>query len=207
MLAIILWQAWMICGHDSPFSKKEVHGADVPSNRESSIHCLASKFLTKRIINAEVVARTFKPLWKLVGELKIRDVGGNILVFEFDDALDLDRVLEFEPWSYDKSLVIFQKTEDVKAALSLDYATTSFWVQLHNVPEKSLTQETREVVGNIIGTTIKVADPKDGGAGCEFLQFRVSMNIAKPLPCCYELKCEGKHIGWALLKFERLLNF
>ena len=42
-----------------------------------------------------------------MGELKIRDVGGNILVFEFDDALDLERVLEFKPWSYDKSLVIF----------------------------------------------------------------------------------------------------
>ena len=49
----------------------------------------------------------FKPLWKPIGEFKIRDVGGNVMVFEFGEAMDLERVLEFEPWSYDKSLVVF----------------------------------------------------------------------------------------------------
>lgn len=52
---------------------------------------------------------------------------------------------------------------------------------LHNFPEKSLTQEIEESVGNIIGTTIKVADPEDDGVGCEFLQVRFSMNITKSL--------------------------
>ena len=109
-------------------SEEEVHEADVPSNREASVHRLAGKFLTKRIINVEAVAQTFKPLWKPMGKLKIRDVGGNKLVFEFDDALDLERVLEFEPWSYDKSLVIFQKTKSMESAPSLDFFVTTFWV-------------------------------------------------------------------------------
>nr|POE91587.1 hypothetical protein CFP56_25631 [Quercus suber] len=42
------------------------------------------------------MARTFKPLWKLSGELKIRDVGEHMLLFEFEDNLDLERVLEYE---------------------------------------------------------------------------------------------------------------
>ena len=45
----------------------------------------------------DAVARTFKPLWRTVGELKIRDIGEHILLFEFKDALDLERVMEFEP--------------------------------------------------------------------------------------------------------------
>ena len=94
-------------------SEEEVQGANIPSSKEANVHRLAGKLLTKRITNVEAVARTFKPLWKPVGELKIRDVGGNVLVSEFDDALDLEMVLEFEPWSYDKSLAIFQKTESV----------------------------------------------------------------------------------------------
>ena len=53
------------------------------------------------------MSQTFKPLWKLIGELKIKDIGGHILLFEFDDAMELERVLEFEPWSYDKSMVVF----------------------------------------------------------------------------------------------------
>ena len=80
-------------------------------------------------------------------------------------------------------------------------------MQLHSFLEKSLTQETRESVGNIFGTTIKVVNPEDNGAGCEFLRVRFSMNISKPLPCCRKLKCDGIHIGWGLLKFQHLPNF
>ena len=68
------------------------------------IHRLACRFFTKRVVNVDVVVRTFKPLWKPISELKIREVGENILLFEFEVVLDLERVLEFEPWSYDKNL-------------------------------------------------------------------------------------------------------
>ena len=77
-------------------TKEEEQGADVPPKKEATIVSLTAKFLTKRMVNAEAVSRTFKPLWKPIGEMKIRDIGGNILLFEFDDAMDLERVLEFE---------------------------------------------------------------------------------------------------------------
>ena len=38
------------------------------------------------------------------------------MLFEFDDAMDLERVLEFEPWTYDKSLVVFQRVVDAEFA-------------------------------------------------------------------------------------------
>jgi len=52
-------------------SEEEAQGVDVPRNSEVSIHRLASKFFTKRIVNVEALARMFKLLWKPVGELKI----------------------------------------------------------------------------------------------------------------------------------------
>ena len=38
---------------------------------------------------------------------------------------DLERVLEFEPWSYDKSMVVFQHAVDVESipSLAFDFAT------------------------------------------------------------------------------------
>ena len=57
---------------------------------------------------------------------KIRDIGGNILLFEFDDALDLERVLEFEPWTYDKSLVAFRRAVDVEYAPLLPFDSVTF---------------------------------------------------------------------------------
>ena len=80
-------------------------------------------------------------------------------------------------------------------------------MQLHNVPDQCLTQATGEVVGNTIGTLVQVADPEDDGEGGEFLRIRTVIDINKPLPRCCKLWSEGEHVGWALLKFERLPNF
>ena len=112
-------------------TEEEEVGADVPRQGGNAIHRLAGKFFTKRVVNAEAVARTFKPLWKLIGELKIRDVGGNILLFEFEDVLDLERVLEFEPWSYDKHLVAFERAVDAESAPS-KWLTLRMMVQVMN---------------------------------------------------------------------------
>ena len=107
-------------------TEEEENGVDVPQKKEVSIVRLAAKFFTKRVVNAEAVSRTFKPLLELIREMKIRDIGGNILLFEFDDALDLERVLELEPWTYDKSLVVFQRVVDVESAPLLPFDSVTF---------------------------------------------------------------------------------
>lgn len=159
------------------------------------------------MLNVESVGRTFKPLWKSIGELKIRDVGDNILLFEFEDILDLERVLEFKPWMFDKSLVAFQRATLVEEVPLLDFSKSFFWVQLHNVLENRMNQATSESIGGIIGTVIQVADPKDDGARGEFLRVRISIDISKPLPRCHKLWANGKQVGLVGIKYERLPNF
>lgn len=112
---------------------------------------LAGKFFTKRVLEVYAVARTFKPLWKPISELKIRDIEENVLLFEFEDVLDLEQVREFEPGSYHKHMVVFQKTVALEDVPLLEFAMATFWVQIHNVPERSLTQTMGELVRRSTG--------------------------------------------------------
>ena len=68
-------------------TEDEEGDADVPNQEAMGVHYLARKFFTKRVLNVEAVARTFKPLWRPVGELKIHNSGDNVLVFEFEDVI------------------------------------------------------------------------------------------------------------------------
>ena len=96
---------------------------------------------------------------------------------------------------------------DAESAPSLNFDLVIFWVQLHNVPDKCLTQATGEAVGNNIGTLVQIADLEDDREGGEFLRIWVKMDITKALPRCCKLWSDGEHVGWALLKFKRLPNF
>ena len=51
--------------------EEEQGGAEVPLKEVAVIHHLAGKFFTKRVVNVDVVAQTFKPLWRAIVELKI----------------------------------------------------------------------------------------------------------------------------------------
>uniref|UniRef100_A0A7N2LHI8 DUF4283 domain-containing protein n=1 Tax=Quercus lobata TaxID=97700 RepID=A0A7N2LHI8_QUELO len=117
-------------------------------------------------------------------EQGIKTAGDNVLLFEFKDILDLEKVLKFEPWTSDKSLVVFQRVTTIEEIPRLEFSKATFWVQIHNVPENCLSQATGELIGGTIGTVIQVADPEDDGAGNEFLRVRVSIDIEKLLPRC-----------------------
>lgn len=115
----------------------------------------------------EAVGRTFKPLWKLTGVLRIQDRSNNILVFYFEDGLDLERVLDLELWMYDKHMVVFEHAAQIEIVPLLEFNRAIFWVRIHNVPGRSLTQATGESVGNTIGRVLEVADLEDDGVGNE----------------------------------------
>nr|XP_023873164.1 uncharacterized protein LOC111985746 [Quercus suber] len=191
----------------SLLTEEEKGGAEVPKEEEESVFRLAGHFYTKRVLNVDAGARTFKPLWRTVGELKIRDIGEHILLFEFEDILDLERVLEFEPWSYNKHLVAFECVFDIESVPFLDFSRATFWVQIHNIPKRSLKVEVGELIGKTIGRVIQVADSEDDGPGSEFLRVRINIDISKPLLRCSKLRSKGKQVGWVGLKYERLPNF
>ena len=83
----------------------------------------------------------------------------------------------------------------------LEFSRAAFWVQIHNVLERSFTQAIGKAIGNTIGKVIVVANPKDDGVGNEFLRVRVSIDISKPLSRCRKLWAEGKQVGWVLSAF------
>ena len=65
----------------------------------------------------EAIANTFKLLWRTRKGFEVQDMGNHRVLFEFRDALDIDRVLRGEPWLFDKFLVAFKRVSrntDVK---------------------------------------------------------------------------------------------
>lgn len=63
----------------------------------------------------------------------------------------------------------FKKATDIESIPFLEFDRATYWVQIHNVPEKSLIHETGEVIGKTISPVIQVANVEDDGSSKEFL--------------------------------------
>ena len=121
--------------------------------------------------------------------------------------MDLERVLVNEPCSYDKYLVVFQRLQEDESISDSKFSHVSFWVQLHNLPLRRMTEEAAEAIGRSIGEVEKVANSDDGRGGENCMRVRVRMEITSPLCRGRLVKLEEGKRCWVAFRYERLPNF
>lgn len=71
----------------------------------SSEFIKATKFLIRRALNMEVVVRMFRQLWWSTNGFKIRNLEDHIVLFVFSTQIDVTRIIQSEPWCFDKHLL------------------------------------------------------------------------------------------------------
>lgn len=106
---------------------------DLTSNKKVGKCVLAAKFLTRRIVNIEAMARTFRPLWRTRRDFEVNDAGNNIVLFDFMLEMDMEKVLMGEPWSFDRHLVVLEQYDGSIQVNELKFRSTFFWVQIHGL--------------------------------------------------------------------------
>ncbi|XP_030945132.1 uncharacterized protein LOC115969588 [Quercus lobata] len=190
------------------FSLSECEGDKFAVQEENTVeeHILAVKFLTRRVLNMEAIARTFTLLWKTRKGFEIRDMGDHKILFVFPEEADIDRVLEGEPWSFDRHLVVLQRVDRDAAIRSLDFSVTRFWIQVHDLPVGSFSLELAKKIGLVAGKVENQMTDEGDQYGVNFFRLREAVDIQKPL-------CRGRTIitargkeGWVNFRYERLPN-
>ena len=186
-------------------SEREGPGCCLKPKESVKTFSIAARFLTKRALNAEAIARTFNPLWRARRGFKIKNIGDHKILFSFEDKDDVDRIIGSEPWSFDKHLVVMQRCDNDRPIEDIKYDRTTFWVQVHGLLMRYMTIEAMEKNCNAVGKVIKQSDSQvyDGG---NFIRVKVSIDITLPL-------CQGRLISLnndkqllVMFKYERLPN-
>lgn len=105
---------------------KEGKEVDLNSQEVADGFMLVGKFLTERSINLEAVAKELKPIWKTKKSFEVQDMGENKVPYVFETKEDLDRVMLFSPWSFDKYLIILHKLGPDEIVTDLSFNKAPF---------------------------------------------------------------------------------
>lgn len=90
---------------------REGGGLHLTKERGSKEFIIAAKFLTKRVLSTEAIIRTLSPLWWARNGFEVRNAKDHVVLFVFEDEVEVDKILTSEPWSFDKHLMILQRYE------------------------------------------------------------------------------------------------
>ena len=186
-------------------SEAEGKKHDLTKDKKVSKHVIAAKFFTRRSVNVEAVARTFRPIWRTKQNFEVSMAGDNILLIAFEAEVDAEKVIQGEPWVFDRHLVVLQRYDGSVPVTDLCFDRTSFWVQIHNLPFSLRTVDAAVSLGETLGIVTKPKDEAEMKGG-QFMRVRVAVDVTK-------LLCRGRMItwdqerdGWASFMYERLPN-
>ena len=168
-------------------SERKGPGCNLTTEHSTTEHSIAAKFLTKRAINVDVIARTFTPLWKARNGFKIQRFGEHKLLFTFDNKRDVDRILMSEPRSFDKHQIVMQRYDSDSPLRDIKFDRTTLWVQVHGIPLKYMSFEAGTKICEVVGEVIQPSDTRLFKGG-NFIRVQVSIDLSLPL-------CRGRLIS------------
>ena len=170
---------------------------------EARRNCLIGKLLTKRILNLEVMRSVLHKVWKLEGGLEIKEVDDKVHVFQFQDETEKDRVLVRQPWSFNKSLIVFKEFDGLSLLDSINMEWCPFWVQIHGLPFGMMNKKIKIVIREAIREVFDVETNYEQVAWGKWLRVRVNINVQKLLKKGKLISVEGGRKMLILFKYER----
>ncbi|XP_050255113.1 uncharacterized protein LOC126701006 [Quercus robur] len=159
-----------------------------------------SDFVLVANLNVEAIAKNFTPIWRMKNGFRVTKESDHVVLFTFYNQNDMERVLNTEPWSFDKHLMVLHWYDKEVDVLDIDFNMANFWIQVHDLP--------RAVAEKIYGTTGLVDKNTEEGEimGNGFIHVWVKVDISKPLCRGRVLSLENSKELCASFKYERLLN-
>lgn len=183
-------------------------GEDVAINTPvDSKYTLVGKLLTDKPVKFQFFKDTMAATWRPGKGVCIKELGYNLFIFQFFHEIDVGRVMEDGPWSFERNLLLLHRLKENESPFHVQLTEAEFWVQVHNLPSNFHTEGILKAIGAHVGEFVKVDYSKAEDPWKIFTRIRVRIDTTKPLKRRMKLRRAGGEWVWVDFKYERLPTF
>uniref|UniRef100_A0A803P8S6 Reverse transcriptase domain-containing protein n=1 Tax=Cannabis sativa TaxID=3483 RepID=A0A803P8S6_CANSA len=124
--------------------------------------CLVGRFLTDKALDFMAMQHKMASLWRLGRGLYVKELDHNLYLFQFYHDVDIDRVIEGNPWTFDRAPLVFSRLKIGEAPRNVVLNTLDFCIQLHGMTIGFMSAKVVKDIGNYVGTFVE-AEQLHGG--------------------------------------------
>lgn len=151
--------------------------------------------------------QTLTSIWRPEKGVYIMEIDTNLYMFQFYHELDIKRVLEGSPWSFNRKALIITRMKVGDILRVVDLNTLDLWVQVHDLRSGFMTEKVLKEVGNYIGAYMDSCSNNFVGVWREYLRVRVKIDLTKPLKRRMKMRRTGDEWFWIIFKYENVPTF
>lgn len=96
-------------------------------------YVLVGRFLTEKNINFNAMQNVMTSLWRPKEGMEVHDLGSFRYSFVFYHMMDLHKVLEGGPWTFEQSMMIYHRLLDNEDQHMVQLQEADMWVQIYDI--------------------------------------------------------------------------
>ncbi|XP_062100604.1 uncharacterized protein At4g02000-like [Humulus lupulus] len=169
--------------------------------------CLVGKILYDRSTDYNSFRNVMASLWRAVKGMFVKELEINKYLFQFFHELDIKRVLEGSPWTFNHTLIILERLSLGENPRMVILNKLEIWVQVYDLKPGFMSDRILKACGAYMGQFVASCPKNYTGIWREYLRVRVKIDIEKPLKRRMKIFTSKTDFFWATFKYERLPTF
>ncbi|XP_074277242.1 uncharacterized protein LOC141600883 [Silene latifolia] len=170
---------------------------------------LVGKIWASKAINVRAAIDSMVKLWNPKGKIagNILDPKEKVFLFRFDDERDKTRVLDGQPWHFDKFVWCLNEPQEDGKPVETPLYNLPIWARVYDLPLKGRSNEANlRRIGTQIGHYVGVDEapfPEMERA----VRIRVIHDVRRPLKKAVEIRLSSNKVFDFKIKYEKLPTF
>lgn len=117
--------------------------------------CVVGRFITDGRVEFEAMQHTLALLWKPGRGVYMKELESNLYLFQFYHELDVKRVMEGCPWSFNRRALVMSRMKEGQTPRSVDLNFMDLWIQVYDLKPGFMSETVLKSVGNYIGSFVQ----------------------------------------------------
>lgn len=128
-------------------------------------------FITEGEVDFAAMQHTLAALWKPGKGVYMKKVDTNLYLFQFYHEIDVKRVMEGYPWSFNKKSLIMARMKEGDNPQCMELNSIDFLVQIHDLKIGFMSEKILQGIGNYIGYFIESCSSNFVGVWREYMRI------------------------------------
>ncbi|XVF56979.1 hypothetical protein PTKIN_Ptkin06aG0165400 [Pterospermum kingtungense] len=121
----------------------------------------------------------------------IKEIEPGLFLFQFFHLVDVQRVMEGGPWTYDNILLIFHKLLPGDVPSQVPFFNVDFWVQVYDLSAGFMRRFIGKQLGNFVGSFVEYDEKNNSNLWRSYMRVRVKLDVRVPLKRWKKITCLG----------------
>lgn len=143
-------------------------------------------------------------LWRSARSVTIKEAEPGLYLFQFFHHMDLERVLNGGPWSFDNFMLVLEKLPMGVAIQNIPLYHINFWIQAHNISVGLMTELVGRHLANFVGEFLEYVASNNSSIWRRYMRLSVRVDVCLPLKKERRVKMVGGEWNTVTFKYEKL---